>query len=72
MRTRRLLLCRTRATEHFKARRRQEVNTTLRVYGDVDRRIAQAEAHHIALRAETVTGLNGPPAAGRRPRKRVR
>lgn len=55
---RKLFLCRTHAADHFKARRRAETAKMLSAYGDITHRIAQTEAHHIALSVETMTGLD--------------
>ncbi|MGW0523033.1 HNH endonuclease [Crossiella sp. NPDC003009] len=51
---RQLRLCKAHATEFFKRARRVECARTLAVYGDLARRVRQAEAHHAALRDVTV------------------
>ncbi|MFD8496223.1 HNH endonuclease [Amycolatopsis sp. NPDC059657] len=63
---RKLVLCRSCATDHFKARRRQETARVLAAYGDVDRAALRAEAHHIALRCEAASVLGCTPQAGTR------
>ncbi|WP_410576649.1 HNH endonuclease [Amycolatopsis sp. lyj-108] len=50
---RKLFLCRSCSGEHFKARRRLETARLLAQYGDMDQAARRAEAHHVALRADT-------------------
>jgi hypothetical protein len=59
-RGRRFFLCGVHTREHYKAKRRAECSATLREYGDVGRLIGHAEAHHVALRAETLGGAAAP------------
>ncbi|MCP3800214.1 HNH endonuclease [Allokutzneria sp. A3M-2-11 16] len=58
---RQLLLCRDHTTAHYKTKRREETGATLYAYGDITRRIEQARAHFVTLRAECLTPLACTP-----------
>lgn len=59
---RRFWLCGVHTRDHYKLKRRQECNMALHEYGDIARRLAAVEAHHIALKAETLGELDAPVA----------
>jgi len=57
---RKTFLCRTHAAEHFKAKRRADLARLRERYGDMEARAAQSDAHHLALRADTLGRITDP------------
>ncbi|MEO6089263.1 MAG: HNH endonuclease signature motif containing protein [Umezawaea sp.] len=51
-------LCRAHAAVHFKAKRREDLARLRTLYGDFTERLAQTEAHHVALAAITLDGID--------------